>query len=76
MQSQFPDSPKKKRKKNEGKKKGMKCECEWVGRSFEFREGESTGGGTKKGEKVLDLVFREEGQNWVYRKKMYGYFFF
>ena len=39
-------------------------------------ERESTGGGTKKGEKVLDLVFSEEGQNWVYRKKMYGYFFF
>ena len=32
-------------------------------------ERESTGGGTKKGEKVLDLVFREEGQNWVCRKK-------
>ena len=40
-------------------------------------ERESTGGGTKKGEKVLDLVFREEGQNWVCRKKkMCGYFIF
>ena len=54
-------------------KKGVKCES--VGRSFECRERERererecAGGGKKKGEKVLDLVFREEGQNWVCRKK-------
>ena len=36
------------------------------------RERERTGGGTKKGEKALDLVFRQKGQNWVYGKKMYG----